>query len=117
MASARSGLEANRPGNCILGQTWLSTDMATMTYCSVTGNPGTWSATLAGPPGPTGPQGPQGSTGAAGTAGSQGAVGPAGPQGSAGGAGPQGPTGATGLQGLTGLQGPKIGRASCRERV
>jgi len=50
MASGRSGLAANRPVNCVAGQTWLSTDTAAMTYCSATGNPGTWSATLAGPP-------------------------------------------------------------------
>ena len=106
MASTRSGLMASRPANCVLGQTWLSTDTATMTYCSATGNPGTWSATLAGPPGPAGLQGTQGPTGPTGPAGSQGSVGPAGPQGATGSAGPQGPTGATGLQGLTGPPGP-----------
>lgn len=99
MASARSGLAANRPANCVVGQTWLSTDAATMTYCSATGNPGTWSATLAGPPGPLGPQGPQGPTGATG---SQGAVGPAGPQGPTGATGSQGTAGAAGAQGPAG---------------
>jgi len=63
MASGRSGLVANRPVNCVAGQTWLSTDTAAMTYCSATGNPGTWSATLAGPPGPAGATGPQGPAG------------------------------------------------------
>ena len=81
MASGRSGLAANRPVNCVAGQTWLSTDTAAMTYCSATGNPGTWSATLAGPPGPAGATGPQGTAGVA---------------------GPQGPTGATGAQGPAG---------------
>jgi len=103
MASARSGLAANRPANCVVGQTWLSTDAATMTYCSAAGNPGTWSATLAGPSGPIGPQGPQGPTGATG---SQGAVGPAGPQGPTGATGSQGTAGAAGAQGPTGAQGP-----------
>jgi hypothetical protein len=54
MASFRSGPAASRPANCVAGQTWLSTDTGAMTYCSVTGNPGTWSATLAGPPGANG---------------------------------------------------------------
>jgi len=48
MASIGSGLAANRPANCVAGQTWLSTDTGAMTYCSATGNPGTWSATFAG---------------------------------------------------------------------
>src|SRR5438309_5526733 len=61
MASIRSGPAASRPANCIAGQTWLSTDTAAMTYCSVTGNPGTWSA-LAGAQGPAGPQGPAGAS-------------------------------------------------------
>lgn len=63
MTSARSGLAANRPANCVAGQTWLSTDTGAMTYCSATGTPGTWSATLAGPQGPSGPQGPAGISG------------------------------------------------------
>ncbi len=115
MASTRSGLAVNRPANCALGQTWLATDTATMTYCSVTGNPGTWSTTLAGPPGPAGaagPQGPAGATGSLGPTGLQGTpglTGPTGPQGPAGATGPQGDAGATGTQGpvgATGSQGP-----------
>ena len=65
MASVGSGLAANRPVNCVAGQTWLSTDTAAMTYCSVTGNPGTWSAVVGsqGPAGPAGAQGPAGANG------------------------------------------------------
>jgi hypothetical protein len=63
MASTGSGLAASRPVNCTAGQTWLSTDTGAMTYCSVTGSPGTWSATLAGPQGASGPQGPVGPAG------------------------------------------------------
>lgn len=110
MASTRSGLAANRPANCVLGQTWLATDTATMTYCSVTGTPGTWSTTLAGPPGPagaTGPQGPAGATGPQGLAGAAGAQGPVGPQGLQGLTGPTGPAGATGPKGDTGPTGPQ----------
>ena len=87
MASTRSGLASARPPNCVLGQLWLSTDTATMTYCSTAGSPGTWSTTLAGPQGPAGPTGPAGPAGSAGTTGS---MGPAGP---AGATGPQGPAG------------------------
>jgi hypothetical protein len=47
MTSAGTGLAANRPVNCLTGQIWLSVDTGAMTYCSVTGNPGTWS-TLGG---------------------------------------------------------------------
>ncbi len=54
------GTAANRPANCIYGQIWLSSDTGAMTYCSVTGNPGTWSPTLAGPTGPTGAPGTNG---------------------------------------------------------
>jgi hypothetical protein len=57
------GAAASRPANCTFGQIWLSTDTGAMTYCSATGNPGTWTPTLAGP---AGPQGPKGDTGAAG---------------------------------------------------
>ena len=118
MASTQSGLAANRPANCVLGQTWLATDTATMTYCAATGNPGAWSATLAGPPGPagaTGPRGPTGTTGSAGSQGPAGASGPQGPVGATGSAGPQGPsgpqgpagaTGSAGAQGPSGPQGP-----------
>lgn len=42
------GVAANRPADCTFGQIWLSTDTGAMTYCSGTGNPGTWSPTLAG---------------------------------------------------------------------
>jgi hypothetical protein len=42
------GTAASRPVNCTFGQIWLSTDTGAMTYCSVTGSPGTWSPTLAG---------------------------------------------------------------------
>src|SRR5579862_2387489 len=63
MASTRAGLAVNRPANCVAGQTWLSTDTGALTYCAATGNPGTWSAALAGPPGPAGPQGPTGANG------------------------------------------------------
>jgi len=48
------GSAASRPANCTFGQIWLSTDTGAMTYCSVTGNPGTWSPTLAGPAGTNG---------------------------------------------------------------
>jgi hypothetical protein len=48
------GAAANRPANCIAGQIWLATDTGALTYCSVTGNPGTWSSALAGPAGPAG---------------------------------------------------------------
>jgi hypothetical protein len=61
MASIRSGPAASRPANCVAGQTWLSTDTAAMAYCSVTGNPGTWSA-ISGPQGPAGPPGPAGTS-------------------------------------------------------
>ena len=54
------GPAANRPASCAAGQIWLSTDTGEMTYCSTSGNPGTWSATLAGPPGATGPAGANG---------------------------------------------------------
>ena len=84
VAGIQSGAAASRPTGCVLGQTWLATDTGAMTFCSATGTPGTWSATL---PGPTGPQGPAGPTGAAGVAGPQG---PAGSQGPAGPAGPIG---------------------------
>lgn len=63
MVSIASGPAAGRPANCVAGQTWLSTDSGAMTYCSATGNPGTWSATLAGPQGPAGPQGTAGTNG------------------------------------------------------
>ncbi|HEY2014988.1 MAG TPA: collagen-like protein, partial [Bryobacteraceae bacterium] len=72
MASTRSGRSADRPNNCVLGQTWLSTDTGNMTYCSATGSPGTWSSTLAGPQGPTGPQGLIGPTGPQGQPGANG---------------------------------------------
>lgn len=62
-ASVQSGTAANRPVNCVLGQLWLATDSGAVTYCSTAGNPGTWSASLAGP---AGPQGPAGATGASG---------------------------------------------------
>lgn len=42
------GAAASRPANCAFGQIWLSTDTGAMTYCSVTGSPGTWSPTLGG---------------------------------------------------------------------
>jgi hypothetical protein len=42
------GAAASRPANCTFGQIWLSTDTGAITYCSVTGNPGTWSPALAG---------------------------------------------------------------------
>lgn len=42
------GAAAGRPANCTFGQIWLATDTGAMTYCSVTGNPGTWSSTLGG---------------------------------------------------------------------
>jgi hypothetical protein len=51
------GAAASRPVNCTFGQIWLSTDTGAMTYCSITGSPGTWSATLGGQSGsgvPTG---------------------------------------------------------------
>jgi len=48
------GPAASRPSNCTFGQIWLSTDTGAMTYCSATGNPGTWSAALAGAPGVNG---------------------------------------------------------------
>jgi hypothetical protein len=60
MASIQAGTTSGRPANCLLGQTWLATDTGAMTYCSATGNPGTWSSTLAGPAGPQGPAGPLG---------------------------------------------------------
>jgi hypothetical protein len=42
------GAAASRPVNCTFGQIWLSTDTGAMTYCSITGSPGTWSPTLGG---------------------------------------------------------------------
>jgi hypothetical protein len=54
------GGAASRPANCTFGQVWLSTDTGAMTYCSATGNPGTWSPTLAGPAGAAGPAGVNG---------------------------------------------------------
>jgi hypothetical protein len=42
------GTAASRPANCTSGQIWLATDTGAMTYCSVTGSPGTWSSTLGG---------------------------------------------------------------------
>jgi len=67
MATAQSGAAAARPANCVVGQTWLAIDTGQMTYCAASGNPGSWSATLAGPQGPSGPAGPQGAPGATGT--------------------------------------------------
>jgi hypothetical protein len=67
MATAQSGAAASRPPNCVVGQTWLAIDTGQMTYCAASGNPGSWSATLAGPQGPAGPAGPQGAPGATGT--------------------------------------------------
>jgi hypothetical protein len=58
------GAAASRPANCTFGQIWLSTDTGAITYCSVTGNPGTWSPALAGPAGPTGTTGAPGTNGA-----------------------------------------------------
>jgi hypothetical protein len=58
------GSTASRPANCTFGQIWLATDTGAMTYCSVTGNPGTWSPMLAGPTGATGPAGANGANGA-----------------------------------------------------
>jgi hypothetical protein len=78
MASIQAGTASGRPVNCLLGQTWLATDTGTMTYCSASGNPGTWSATLAGPAGPQGPQGPAGATGPQGPAGANGSAGTSG---------------------------------------
>jgi len=63
MTNIQTGAAAGRPANCAAGQTWLAIDTGAMTYCSVAGSPGTWSATLAGPPGP---QGAAGATGPAG---------------------------------------------------
>src|ERR1039457_2776697 len=57
MASIQAGTASGRPANCLLGQTWLATDTGAMTYCSATGSPGTWSATLAGPAGAAGANG------------------------------------------------------------
>src|ERR1022692_708716 len=54
------GGAASRPANCTFGQVWLSPDTGAMTYCSATGNPGTWSPTLAGPAGAAGPAGVNG---------------------------------------------------------
>jgi hypothetical protein len=54
------GSAVNRPANCTFGQIWLSTDTGAMTYCSITGSPGTWSPALAGPTGPTGAAGTNG---------------------------------------------------------
>ena len=111
MATAQSGRAVDRPAGCVLGQTWLATDTATMTFCSATGNPGTWSTTLAGPQGPAGPVGPmgpqgaQGAQGPAGVPGPQGQTGPAGPQGAQGAAGPVGSAGSTGPQGPAGPSG------------
>ena len=42
------GAAAGRPANCTFGQIWLATDTGAITYCSVTGSPGTWSSTLGG---------------------------------------------------------------------
>jgi hypothetical protein len=42
------GTTSSRPAGCTFGQIWLSTDTGAMTYCSATGNPGTWSPILAG---------------------------------------------------------------------
>lgn len=59
-AGAQSGTAAERPANCVAGQTWLATDTGELTYCSVPGSPGAWSLTLSGPTGPQGPPGPVG---------------------------------------------------------
>jgi len=40
------GTAASRPANCTLGQIWVATDTGAITYCSATGNPGTWSQAL-----------------------------------------------------------------------
>jgi hypothetical protein len=60
MASAGAGPSSSRPAGCQVGQTWLGTDSGVLSYCSASGNPGTWNATLAGAAGPAGPQGPAG---------------------------------------------------------
>jgi hypothetical protein len=44
VAGQSSGPAASRPADCVAGQTWLATDTGALTYCSTSGNPGTWSA-------------------------------------------------------------------------
>jgi len=61
------GAAASRPTDCTTGQIWLATDTGQLSFCSATGNPGTWSLTLGGSEGPPGPTGPQGTAGAAGS--------------------------------------------------
>jgi hypothetical protein len=36
------GPAAKRPAYCVTGQAWLATDTGVLSYCSATGNPGTW---------------------------------------------------------------------------
>lgn len=45
MSSFRSGTLLARPPGCVAGQVWLSIDTGILSYCSATGNPGTWSTT------------------------------------------------------------------------
>jgi hypothetical protein len=126
MASIQAGTASGRPANCLSGQTWLATDTGAMTYCSATGSPGTWSATLAGPAGAAGANGntllsgigaPPNSTGASGDfyvrLDASCLYGPKAsgvwPGSCTSLTGPQGATGATGATGAQGPQGPAGG--------
>ena len=36
------GPAAKRPANCVMGQVWVATDSGVLSYCAVSGSPGTW---------------------------------------------------------------------------
>src|SRR5215470_3292992 len=42
------GPAAKRPANCVVGQAWLATDTGVLSYCSVSGSPGTWQTLTTG---------------------------------------------------------------------
>ena len=42
------GPAAKRPVNCVVGQAWLATDTGVLSYCAVSGSPGTWQTLTTG---------------------------------------------------------------------
>ncbi len=42
------GPAAKRPANCVVGQAWLATDTGVLSYCAVSGSPGTWQTLATG---------------------------------------------------------------------
>src|SRR5215471_11317961 len=42
------GPAARRPANCVVGQAWLATDTGVLSYCAVSGSPGTWQTLTTG---------------------------------------------------------------------